>query len=230
MTGLDDANRQALRLRPLLQAAVQFHTSPARYIHPDRLPKLGFDDPALFNKLIANPRGERRLSELVAKRAGLPADGCFRFAEDRLRVALLPFPVIERLFSLAAAASLRRELTTLVERTSRQRIEALMGAEARDFALKEAAVVLGPLAVDHWAPGPSVDLAQRFQHNRSRCLEDCMAEAPAALTARLALKLPPSWDCDFTGPTPPERADAAWTIVRRLLRTKIPERGGPCFA
>ena len=230
MSRLDDANRQALRRGPLLKAAVEFHASPARYVHPERLPQLGFDDPALFSKLAGSARGERRLSELVSQRAGLPEEGFFRFAEDRVRIALLPFAVIERLFSLAAAASLRRELSTLVERSSRERIAAALGEEARDFALKEAAVLLGPLATDHWAPGPSADLAARFRPNRSRCLEDCFAESPTALTARLALKLPPSWDCDFSGPVPPERAEAAWTIARRLLKAKIPERGGPCFA
>lgn len=230
MPSLDDADRNALRRPALLKAAIDFHASPARYIHPERLPKLGFDDPNLFARLAATKRGERRLSELIERRASLPTEGCFQFATDRFRVALLPFPVLERLTTFAAAASLRRELSTLIDRNSRQRMESVMGVEARDFALKEATVTLGTLCADHWPPGPNADLSARFLHNRARCLEDCMAEAPPALTQRLALKLPPSWECDFSGPTPPERADKAWSMIRRLLRSKIPEGGGPCFA
>src|SRR5262245_23880032 len=142
MQALDEADRQALRHPALLKVAVEFHVSPARYVHPERLPKLGFSDPSLFTRLTASPRGERRLSELISKRAELPHDGGFQFAADRYRIALLPFPVIERLTTLASAASLRRELATLIDRNSRQRMEAVMGVEALDFALKEAAVKL----------------------------------------------------------------------------------------
>jgi hypothetical protein len=230
MNALDDADRQALRRPALLKAAVELHVAPARYVHPDRLPQLGFNDPSFFARLTASRRGERRVSDLIIQRAKLPAEGCFQFAADRFRLALLPFSVLDRLCTFASAASLRRELSTLIDRTSRQRMEAVMGVEARDFALKEASVTLGPLCADHWAPAPVAELPARFHYNRSRCLEDCMAEAPKALTERLALKLPPSWDCDFSGPIPPERADKAWTMIRRLLRSKIPQGGGPCFA
>jgi hypothetical protein len=199
-------------------------------VHAERLPQLGFDDPLLFARLSTSRRGERRLSELIGRRANLSFESGFPIAVDRFRIALLPFPVLDRLFTFAAAASLRRELSTLIDKSSRERMESIMGVEARDFALKEAMVTLGPLCVDHWAPAPNAELSARFQHNRSRCLEDCMAEAPKSLTDRLTLKLPPSWECDFSGPTPADRADQAWSMIRRLLRSKIPEGGELCFA
>jgi len=230
MGGLDDANRQALRRGPLLKSAVEFFALPARYVHPDHLPRLGFDDPRLFSKLTATPRGERRLSELIARRAELPSEGGIQFADERLRIAMLPLPVLERLFSFAAAASLRRELSMVVERSSRERLEQALGAEAKNFARQEASVALGPLAVDHWGTGTGADLVARFHENRSRCLEDCMAEAPPAITRRLKLKLPASWDCDFSDPPPAERAEAAWGMARRLLRTKVSEGSALCFA
>jgi hypothetical protein len=230
MPGLDEPNRQALRHAPLLRAAVEFHACPACYLHPARLSEFGFSDAGLFGRLLATKTGARRLSESISRRANLPSEGGFRFAEDRFRIALLPFATLERLFGLAAAATLRQEIARVVERSARERLEAAMGAEARDFALKEAAVTLGALCEDRWAGlSTAEDDDAKFRRNRARCLEDCMADAPAALTARLQLKLPPSWGCEFGPNDRSDRAERAWTIVRRLLRAKTPDRGGPVF-
>jgi hypothetical protein len=234
---LDDTSRACLRQPALLAAAIEFHAAPARWIHPDHLSRLGLPERGLLERLLASPRGARGLSEALTRRAELSAEGFFGFGETRFRVALLPFATLERLFGLAAAATLRDELRRVLDRTVRQRLEAAMGVEVFSFGAKEASLLPAPLIEElrreesgvTTVADPGSRLAERFRWHRARTLEACLAGAPAPLVQRMRLKLPSDWDADFSLPVTPARTEAAWSLARRLLATRIPEGGGPCF-
>jgi hypothetical protein len=203
--------------RLLTDAVLAFNFAAAAQIHPERLP----EGPAglVARRLLAGTAGVRRLSvDLGWILGGVNPPFCLsEFEDPRLRAALLPRELLEKVVACLGLAVNHRRISRLIARADVLALRAAWGADACEFALRRASFLVGEA---DWArlsePGEGAPAADEVQAGGLRILAACFRGAPPGLMARLRLKLPKSADACFPSDgTPQDAGDAAWRLLRR---------------
>lgn len=184
-----------LRSRPeLLAMVVRFNTLLPSSIHPSRAPVWLNEDVA--RKISSTPRGQRRLSETLRRRAKLNSHGFYDFYPRHRRFALLDFSTLERLLAFTGAAMLSPSLARIIRRDELHQAKQALGTELFNFATKRVQFLLADAPS---LPSSSSTLTPETVNQVGRAqLQRCLAGEPSELVKRLQLKLPVDWDLDFT--------------------------------
>jgi len=215
--------------RPLANALLTFNFAAAADVHPERLP--GGAAGAAVRRLLASRTGVRRLSlHLGWVLNGENPPFCFaEFEDHRLRAALMPRELLEKVVSHLGLALNHRRVARQIGRAQVQALRAALGAEGYEFALRRAPFLLG---AEEWARLPvppdsppyqggdtgGVPTAAEVRECGLRGLAACVLGAPPGLTARLLLKLPPGAEAFFPPGGAFEQArDAVWKLMRRVI-------------
>lgn len=173
--------------RALLMAVLRFNLQPAGYADPERLAALWPDrlDAGQWRRLLAAPRLAGRLSRHLLERLGLEGESCWDFAPRRRRLALLPAGELTRIARFAGCFLHARAIARVIARGAVQELRQRLGDDAYLFAVKRATFLAPP----ETAQGPVEPAA--IEHGGFACLGHWLAGEPAAVAARLRLKLPP---------------------------------------
>ncbi|HVJ69771.1 MAG TPA: SctK family type III secretion system sorting platform protein [Caulifigura sp.] len=218
--------RTALRSSPdLFTRVVRFNQHPAATLHRDHIPS-GIEA-ALFDRLIQSPRGEHKLSGWIARQAGLSPDGFWRFEYPPQRIAVLEPGQLLALARFAAATAEHGRIVSLIGGGMLRDVKQVLGDAAYNFALKRAALTIGPkpLETDTSAPLSGESLAR----SGASWLRTCLGADSPELLKRTSIKLPAAFAIlPETAPASIDR-DRCWKILKRILLTEIAPELAPCF-
>ncbi|MEI5667849.1 hypothetical protein WBO78_26980 [Bosea sp. CCNWLW174] len=171
-------------------AWLRFAASPAGYAAPERL-AAAFDDaitPEACRRLLALPRLEARLSELLCARNGLSAGLAPEVVSDSDRSVLLLTPaLLHGLVRRAGAIYLSGALSQIVLANDVRALDKALGPGV--FARAMARRDLGDPAN---APTPSAvsELVEQIDRAGWSCLLAWAAQLPTEIGARLRLQMP----------------------------------------
>jgi hypothetical protein len=227
VTMANDEVLQLVRKGPLFSLACRFIAAPATYVEWGRdLP--GIEKPRL-DAMIASRRGRRSLSRWVIRREQwTPVD--FRcFNDPPCRLALLEPAALRRLLTLAGAATASRDIAAVIDHAVVKAVKDALGEDVYLFALKRVPMLLGDLEADWATPADVADWGLRVRAAGCRCLEQCLAAAPASVASRVAIKLGGDWPFDAACRTSTHR-DAAWRILKRILFSDVGSELSSYFA
>ncbi|MGY3450528.1 SctK family type III secretion system sorting platform protein [Bradyrhizobium sp. USDA 4353] len=162
----------------------EFCRLPANYVHPQRLAACVPDiPPALAERLRSVARLRSKLSDIVARHAGLePCGGC----AANESAASWPLDRLMQLADRAGAIWHAQSLRSIILGRTLAQVLAGFDADLRDVAIRHLA--LAPPDGPQIAPA---DLAQAIRSDGMHCLTAWIAELPACARSRLILKLPP---------------------------------------
>jgi hypothetical protein len=205
--------------RPLLLAVLRFNLQPASYADPAQLAALWPDGLAAgqWPRLLAAPRLSSRLSRHLIERLGAAGEPCWDFTPARRRLALLPATEIARLARFAGCFLNARAIAKVIARSAVQELRQRLGDDAYVFAVKRAAFLAPPERAD--APPPE---AGRIECDGFACFAHWLAGEPAAVAARLRLKLPPPGIPEL----PPATPDA---VQAEQVLDKVLKEGDPAW-
>jgi hypothetical protein len=219
--------REAAKSCPqLIQKVVRFNLHPASTLHRDHIPS-GLSS-EVFNRLAQSPRGERHLSGWIAREYGLSPDGFWRFEYPPQRLALLDPPVLLDLVRYSAAALCHRSMTALIGGSTLRDVKQFLGEQAYHFALKRAALVVGPASAEQSPLRGSLS-ALALAASGVSCLRTCLGGDAPELLRRTSLKLPAAMAISVETPVAAMDRDRCWRIIRRILLTEIAPEVAPCF-
>lgn len=166
----------------------RFAASPAGYVAPERL-AAAFDDtitPEACRRLLALPRLENRLSELLCARNGLSAGlGPDAVPDSDRGILLLAPPLLHGLVRLAGAIYFSGALSRIVLANEVRAIEKALGPGV--FA---RAMTSRHLAGPADAPPAAAELVEQIERAGWSCLLAWAATLPDEIGARLRLQMP----------------------------------------
>ena len=180
----------------------------------------------LWDLLAGCPRTEGRLAAFVTERAALGAPAPPRFDTPQAKFCLLPAPVLLKLAQRIGVTLNATRLGKVIEGKLVARIKRELGPETYDFALRRAPLITtatDPLAPDLAAEAPLGDLLERSGIN---VMGLALADLDAGLKSRFKLKLPKPHAELIATPQGGVRPDAAWRVVRKVVRETEPEWSG----
>ncbi len=217
--------RQALRTSPaLFMRVVRFNQHPAATLHSDHAPP-GVDS-QLLARLLASPRAERQLSRWVVRHHGLSPAGFWRFEYPPQRLALLEPEALAQLVRFAAATANYPKILSLIGGGTLREVKQTLGEGAYSFALKRAALTVGPRPLESDA---SPVTGESLVRTGLSWLRTCLGSDSPELLKRVSLKLPAGWTISpETGAASLDR-DRCWKILKRIVLTEIAPEFSTCL-
>jgi hypothetical protein len=204
----------------------RFWALPSLSLHSDWSQKLWGD---LINAGVGCERVHRMVSQLIAEFYGLDLTEALPLSTPPSRlVALLDGALSERLIQFAGLTLLRPRLMGQLDTRSLRPAISGLEKEALHFVVHEAQLVLkGGSGGDPAAANSSVLDLGCIHRAGASLLRFLLSDVGEQGLKRLELKLPKG---AFTEWEPPQglSLDAAWEVVRRIVRLKFEQETGPC--
>lgn len=141
--------------------------------------------PATLARLQAHPRLAHGLGALVAERRGLPPCTASDFAGTTARLALRPANELAAIARLCAATWHANAMRACIGKQDVARLLALVGEQARAFALRNADLAGAPAG--SWEGGA---LGAAIEASAGSCLMVWCDGLPAGIAGRLRLRMP----------------------------------------
>ncbi|MGI9437693.1 MAG: SctK family type III secretion system sorting platform protein, partial [Geminicoccaceae bacterium] len=187
---------------------LKFERMPAAYIHPLRLGHcLPAELPEAFrDRLLHTPRLQQRLSALIAWKFTLPSGGI-----DQLTSSSDPLPCAPARFAMLEGGALetatrsigaiwhRQTIAKIILAEPLRRLTTWLGRDIYREALGYGACGNAETGSDEhpFADTPDIQaLCQAIERDGQRCVLAWSDRQPAALAARLRIKLPPDAEID----------------------------------
>lgn len=175
----------------LLCLIYEFNFFPTRYMHRDWVEELLPDGyGTLYEKLLANPRAERRLSEFILAGRNIEGGPFHDFQELSHRFALLDPDSLGQLLLYTGIATGARWISHQIERTAVALLKESLGEKGYLFALKKAPFLIGNASFPSTRPEQNDKLLSFLLASAVQCLKLCLHDAPSSLVQRMLLKLP----------------------------------------
>ncbi|MEM7042315.1 MAG: SctK family type III secretion system sorting platform protein [Pseudomonadota bacterium] len=204
--------------RPL-KARLRFERLPAAYCHPERIQRLLPDGlPAQFrDRLLASTRLRFRLSSILAERHALQACGPDMLATPAGRFAQLEGEVLQSALRRIGAIWHARTLRTFILAEPLRQLMDRLGRDNYQAALRsiDLAPETAPDETDDGDRSPDADrLVDLIERDGLIAVNAWCHQQPAALGARLKLKLRPCPEVD--GEPPASLRELGPKIVDRV--------------
>jgi hypothetical protein len=220
--------RTALRSNSdLFTRVVRFNLHPASTLHTDYFPE-GVDS-NLIRRVLTSPRGERQLSQWTIGRYQLAPAGFWQFDYVPQRLALLDAEQLRSLMRFAAAAAHHSRIASLIGGTQLRDVKQTLGDEAYNFALKRAALTVGPKPIEAVVSPETPLTAEVISQTGVSWLRTCLGADSPELLKRTSLKLAAASALSTETPPAAIDRDRCWRIVKRILLTEIAPEATACF-
>jgi hypothetical protein len=212
----------------LFRAIYDWNAYPHRWALPAWLESIAVPTPVVA-LLEQTARGRERLGRHFRQALGLDAM-LWDFVEPRRRLALLTAPTLSRLARFAGAALHAAPLARVVTKADRRRVADHIGEDAYAFALRRGLArtlpELSAMITSDGDPLPHIETAGWHAVFAS------LSGEPAAVTARVRLKMPPAIAAlpAFATPTEAPSATASWAFIQPILREAATPAELRCFA
>lgn len=204
-----------------VQAGAAFLFFPNRYIHESWRADLM---PAPVWDLLADcERTEGRLASFVLNRTGLSLPAGAAFDSPQARFCLLPWDAILRIAQRTGLVLNAARFGKMIDSKLVARIRRDLGAEAYEFALRRAPLITtqsDPLAPDLAGNAP---LGAELERSGINYIGLALTGVAPELRARFRLKLPKSHATVFNAPQGDTAPEAAWQVVRKVVREAEPQ-------
>ena len=194
---------------------------PNRYIHESWRSEM-MQQP-VWQLLAGCERSEGRLAAFVSDRAALPPPAAVAFDTPQARFCLLPWSAVERIALRTGLVLNAARLGKLIDGRLVARIRRDLGDEAYDFALRRAPLITtqsDPLAPELVAETP---LGEQLERSGINYIGLALARIAPDLRARFRLRLPKVHAPLFDTPTGETSPEAAWQVVRKVVREVDPQ-------
>jgi hypothetical protein len=224
--------RHELDARPLAESGrllalmLEFHGCPARYAERARLTSalgIGPSDLEIVGRLTTSAAGLSAVSQRALWGCGVDPGEAVDFGTPVSRLALLDGPALRRLTDLTGIGLLHQRVSRLIARSDVQRLKDHLGHGPYRFGVERAPFLLGHRAPPETWLDASTDVLEAVRGTGARCLRAAMAGSPAALTARLALKMPGGDWIDSGSGLPDSLRARAGDVLLRVLRSEMPD-------
>jgi hypothetical protein len=194
---------------------------PNRYMHESWRAEIM--QPPVWELLAGCERTEGRLAAFVAGRAGLSPLAAVAFDTPQARFCLLPWSAIARIAQRTGLVLNAARLGKLIDGKLVARIRRDLGGEAYEFALRRAPLITtqsDPLAPELAAETP---LGEQLERSGINYIGLALARIAPDLRARFRLRLPKVHARLFDAPTGETSPEAAWQVVRKIVREVQPQ-------
>jgi hypothetical protein len=204
-----------------VQEGAAFLFFPNRYLHDswraDMMP------PPLWELLAGSERTEGRLASFVLNRTGLSLPTTAAFDSPQARFCLLPWDVILKVAQRTGLVLNAARLGKTIDGRLVARIRRDLGNEAYEFALRRAPLITtqtDPLAPDLASDAP---LGEQLERSGINYIGLALTGIAPELKARFRLKLPKSHASLVGAPQGDTAPEAAWQVVRKVVREAEPQ-------
>jgi len=204
-----------------VQAGAAFLFFPNRYLHEswraDLMPQPVWD-------LLADcERTEGRLASFVLNRTGLSLPAGAAFDSPQARFCLLPWEAVLKVAQHIGLVLNAGRFGKVIDGRLVARLRRDLGAEAYEFALRRGPLITtqtDPLAPDLAGDAP---LGAELERSGINYIGLALSGVAPELRARFRLKLPKSHASVFNAPQGDTAPEAAWQVVRKVVREAEPQ-------
>lgn len=212
--------------KDLFKLVYLFNQAPVTYMNKERL-SAEVPLPAV-TQLMKDSVAQKKISAFMIKRLGL-VESFFNFEDPRLRIALLPGDVLEKLLLFAGAAIRHQEIQKIVLKKRLDELKQSIGEDVYFFATKKATLLTSMIPQMPHLEGTSMDRQGLIEVGKQG-LEICLANEPQALVERLKLKFPAVLSLNFNQTVSNELKLKCWQFLQRLILKEIASEWKSCFA
>jgi hypothetical protein len=208
---------------PLAASIAMFNRYPLRYAHPSWVPSAWKG--ALLEACLDGGRAETRLGADLLKHWKLDSRPCFAFPGAVARMALVEPESLRQAVSWTGLARLSDEISRMLERAKVLAFRNQVGEEAWRFSMFRAPLLVGSLGADAPAAPPSSapdgDWNHRSMATGLLMFGACLADSPAGLSGRAALKFPREFSGYLEAGKAYGRADGFQRLFRKVLVQEV---------
>ena len=194
---------------------------PNRYLHESWRAEI-MQQP-VWELLAGGKRIEGRLAAFVSGRAALSPPAALAFDAPQARFCLLPWSAIVRIAQRTGLVLNAARLGKLIDGKLVAHIRRDLGGEAYEFALRRAPLITtqsDPLAPELAADTP---FGEQLERSGINYIGLALARVAPDLRARFRLRLPKVHAPLFDTPTGETSPEAAWQVVRKIVREVEPQ-------
>ena len=226
MTSTDDY--RSLVAHPVLfRAIVRFNCQLGRDVHPGHVQRWVTD--SALRRIQQTSSAVARFSEWCEKQFDLRSTRLWEFQDVKRRLVLFDQQTLQRLTLMVGATIFRRQISTVIDKSTQSQLREQLGDDVYQFAVKRANYFVGPTPIEPDEPiGNGV--ATQFRRVGETYLLSCLVDQPAEVLKRFHFKLEPTSVERAVKASSDDKNDVSWKMLQRIITSELKVPLASCFS